>query len=392
MKIEKNKFIRVIVITICMTVAAVAVIFFVFCRITGRSLIKNEDYNLAKNITAKYGKLYAIQEKMNKDGYFKVSKSKQMDAVYKALVKSLKDPYSEYFTAKEAKEWNSRLNGTFYGIGVIFAQNKKGDFVIGEVVEKSPAEVAGLKKNDIIKKVDGKKYKSAETLKKAITGKSGSKVKLTYGRGRKTVTVTIVRGKVTEFTAKGTLTKGKIGYIRISSFAEKTAEEFKTELAAIEKKNAKGVVIDIRANGGGYANQGVKIADMLLPECTIMYVRDSKGKKTYFNSAEGATKLKYVLLVDGNTASTSEILTAAVKDNRGGAIVGSKTFGKGVMQVEYPFKDGSALKLTTNQYFSPKGHSINKKGIKPDYNVPLNPGDKVDKQLNKALELLKSPK
>ena len=98
------------------------------------------------------------------------------------------------------------------------------------------------------------------------------------------------------------------------------------------------------------------------------------------------------MLVDGNTASTSEILTAAVKDNRGGAIVGSKTFGKGVMQIEYPFKDGSALKLTTNQYFSPKGHSINKKGIKPDYNVPLNPGDKVDKQLNKALELLKSPK
>lgn len=392
MKIEKGKFIRVIIITVCMTVAVVGILFSVFCKVTGRSLIKGEDYTFVKKIMSKYGKLYAIQEKMNKDGYFKVSESRQMDAIYKGLVKSLKDPYSEYFTAGEAKEWNSRLNGTFFGIGVIFAQDKKGDFIIGEVIEKSPAAGAGLKKNDIIEKVDGKKYKNAEALKKAITGKAGSKVRVTYRRGGKSADVSIVRGKVTEFTVKGTVTKEKIGYIRISSFAEKTAEEFKTELAALEKKNVKGVVIDIRANGGGYANQGVKIADMLLPECTIMYVKDSKGKKTYFNSNEDATKLKYVLLVDGNTASTSEILTAAVKDNKGGAIVGSKTFGKGVMQVEYPFKDGSALKLTTNQYFSPKGQRINKKGITPDYNVPLKPEYKVDRQLEKAVELLKSAK
>ena len=247
MKIEKGKFIRVIIITVCMTVAVVGILFSVFCKVTGRSLIKGEDYTFVKKIMSKYGKLYAIQEKMNKDGYFKVSESRQMDAIYKGLVKSLKDPYSEYFTAGEAKEWNSRLNGTFFGIGVIFAQDKKGDFIIGEVIEKSPAAGAGLKKNDIIEKVDGKKYKNAEALKKAITGKAGSKVRVTYRRGGKSADVSIVRGKVTEFTVKGTVTKEKIGYIRISSFAEKTAEEFKTELAALEKKNVKGVVIDIRA-------------------------------------------------------------------------------------------------------------------------------------------------
>ena len=131
MKIEKGKFIRIIIITVCMTVAVVGILFSVFCKVTGRSLIKGEDYAFVKKIMSKYGKLYAIQEKMNRDGYFKVSESRQMDAIYKGLVKSLKDPYSEYFTAGEAKEWNSRLNGTFFGIGVIFAQDKKGDFIIG---------------------------------------------------------------------------------------------------------------------------------------------------------------------------------------------------------------------------------------------------------------------
>lgn len=387
-KLEKKKLTRILIMSVLGGMILFTLIFTIFCKITGKTLISSVEYKDLTKISMKYQKLYALQEKMDSEGYFKVSEEKQMNAIYKGLVKSLKDPYSAYFTAKEAKTWDDYVNGTFYGIGVIFGKAKNGDFRISEVLEDSPAENAGVKKDDIILKVEGKRYKTSDELRKVIMGKAGTKVKLTIKRDGALKDIEIIRGKVTEKTVKGVVRKNNIGYIRISSFAEKTADEFKTELAYMEKKNVKGFVIDLRENGGGYAQQGVKIADMLLPEATIMYIKDNKGKKSYFNSKPGATKLKYVLLVNGNTASTSEILTAAIKDNRGGKIVGTKTYGKGVMQAEFPFKDGSALKLTTNQYFSPKGHQIHNKGIKPDYEVKLSKEDRVDKQLKKALELL----
>lgn len=387
-KVEKKKLVKILILTALAGMIVFGILFTVFCKITGRILISSEEYSAMNKISSRYEKLYILQEKMNSEGYFKVSEDKQMDAVYKGLVKSLKDPYSEYFTAKEAKTWNDYVNGTFYGIGVVFGKSKNGEFLISEVIEKSPAENSGIKKYDVIMRVDGKTYKTSEELRKAIMGKAGTKVKLTVKRDKSLRDVEIIRGKVTEKTVKGIIGKNNVGYIRISSFAEKTADEFKTELAYMEKKNVKGVVIDLRDNGGGYAQQGVKIADMLLPEGTIMYIKDNKGKKSYFNSKPGATKLKYVLLINGNTASTAEILTAAVKDNKGGKIVGTGTYGKGIMQAEFPFKDGSALKLTTNQYFSPKGHQIHKKGISPDYEVKLTKADKTDTQLEKALKLI----
>ncbi len=387
-KVEKKKLVKILILTALAGMIVFGILFTVFCKITGRILISSEEYSAMNKISSRYEKLYILQEKMNSEGYFKVSEDKQMDAVYKGLVKSLKDPYSEYFTAKEAKTWNDYVNGTFYGIGVVFGKSKNGEFLISEVIEKSPAENSGIKKYDVIMRVDGKTYKTSEELRKAIMGKAGTKVKLTVKRDKSLRDVKIIRGKVTEKTVKGIIGKNNVGYIRISSFAEKTADEFKTELAYMEKKNVKGVVIDLRDNGGGYAQQGVKIADMLLPEGTIMYIKDNKGKKSYFNSKPGATKLKYVLLINGNTASTAEILTAAVKDNKGGKIVGTVTYGKGIMQAEFPFKDGSALKLTTNQYFSPKGHQIHKKGISPDYEVKLTKEDKTDTQLERALKLI----
>lgn len=387
-KLEKKKLVRLLLIAACIGMIGFGLFFTIFCKATGRTLISSSQYNRLNKIAARYEKLDALREKMNTEGYFKVGREKQMNAIYKGLVKSLKDPYSEYFTAKEAKNWDDYVNGTFYGIGVTFGKDKNGNFSISEVLEDSPAENSGIKKKDIIMKVEGKTYKTSDELRKAIMGKAGTKVKLTVKRRGSLKDIEIIRGKVTEKTVKGVIVKNNIGYIRIRSFAEKTADEFKTELAYMEKKNVKGFVIDLRENGGGYAKQGVNIADMLLTEGTIMYIKDNKGKKTYFNSKPGATKLKYVLLVNENTASTSEILTAAVKDNKGGKIVGSRTYGKGVMQSEFSFKDGSALKLTTNQYFSPKGHQIHKKGIKPDYEVKLGKNDKTDKQLEKALELL----
>ena len=178
-----------------------------------------------------------------------------------------------------------------------------------------------------------------------------------------------------------------IGYIQITSFEEHTAEEFQDELNKMEEKKVSGLVIDLRENGGGIVDSGFEIADQLLGEGTITYLQDQKGEKQYIKSDKGATDLPYVLLVDENTASTSEILAAAVKDDGKNPLVGTTTFGKGIVQTSGELSDGSALKITTMQYFSPKGNQINGKGVKPDYVVKNSKGKK-DKQLLKAQELL----
>lgn len=385
-KIETKKLIALTSIT---TAILLLLVFIAVYKFAGYSFVIAKDYKKAMDIKDRYEKLEYIQDKIKNKAYFEAPDKKQMDAACKAVVKTLGDEYSEYFTAKEAKEWESYINGTFYGIGVVFTQNKNGSFVIKEVMDQSPAKAAGLKPGDFILKVDGKEYKDSDALRKSIQGKEGSQVSIEYKRKDKIDVVKITRGEVKEITVQSLMLKDRIGYLRINSFAEKTSSEFKKELKSMEKKNIKGLIIDIRGNGGGYADQGIKVADMLLPEGTITFVKDKAGKKTNYNSDENATKLKYVLLVDEGTASTSELLSGAIKDNKGGKLVGTKTYGKGVMQVEYPFEDGSALKITTHQFFTPKGNIINKKGIKPDYIIKNSLTDKTDKQLEKAIELLK---
>ena len=154
------------------------------------------------------------------------------------------------------------------------------------------------------------------------------------------------------------------------------------------KITKKGVVIDIRDNLGGIMEQSIEIADALLPECTIVHTEDNKGKKEYYNSDESCTKLKYVLLINENSASASEILAAAVKDNEGGKLVGMTTYGKGIIQNSMMFSDSTSLKLTTMQYLSPKNHKIHGIGIKPDYKVKQPKNEKEDMQLKKAISLL----
>lgn len=388
-KLKKNKFILIIVSVVIITLLVAGAGLYIFSAANDMTLVSKSNYTKMKKISDKYAKLYKIQTTVNSNSLWKTSDTKEMNAMYKALVNTLNDEYSVYMTKSEATKWNSYVNGTFYGIGVSFSKDDKGHFVVLKVFASSPAKTAGLKTGDRILAVNGKTYKDLDSLGKAIRGKEGTTVKLKYSRDGVTRVATMTRAEITEDSVYGTKLKGNIGYIWISSFSKNTASEFKTELKSLENKNVKGLVVDIRENGGGYTDQGIKVADMLLPEGTITYMQDKDGKKQYYNSDESCTKLKYVLLVDGNTASTSEILAAAIKDNNGGKIVGTTTYGKGIVQGEYNFKDGSALKLTVYQYFSPKGNKIHKIGVKPDYQVKLKSGSSKDYQLNKALELLK---
>ncbi len=385
---NKSK-VRVIALAAAAGALVTILVLFALTRFGLLAVVTGSDYSKMKTVSQKYDKLYDIQQKIETGCLWDIGDEKQMNAIYKGLVGSLDDKYSEYLTAEEAKEWSTSLNGTYYGIGISFGENKDGEFQIYKVFIDSPAEKAGLKQGDLIKKIDGKTYKTSDEVSKAVRGETGTTVKVTYERKGEEKTVSVMRAEVNDSSVESRMLEDGIGYIWISSFSQATAKEFQRELSAMESKNVKGLVIDVRENGGGYMDQGLKVADMLLPECTITYTENRAGEKEYFNSKEDCTQVPYVLLVDGNTASTSEILAAAIQDNKGGALIGETTFGKGIVQVEYSYKDGSVLKLTSYQYFSPNGKTIHKKGVTPDHKVKFHIDGEKDDQLEKAVEVLK---
>ena len=362
---------------------------FAIAKIGNFVVVHGDENGVIKIIAKEYSNLPKILDAIDKKSIFEFNEKNAKDAALKAVVDSIGDEYSEYLTKKETDEWESYLNGEFSGIGISFQKNDKGEYQVTEVFKDSPAEKSGIKIGDIILKVDGNLYKTSEEMSEHIRGESGTTVELILMRNNKEIKASITRETVKEKTVYAKVMDDGSGYIVIKSFEDGTAKEFETELSAFEKQGIKSMVIDLRDNGGGYIDEGMEIADRLLKEGTITYMEDVKGKRKYFNSDEKATKIKYVVLVNENTASTSEILTAAIKDNNGGKIVGSKTFGKGIVQETTKFKDGSSLKLTVLRYFSPKGKVIHKKGIKPDVEVKFDPSSGTDNQLEMAKSLLK---
>ncbi len=387
-KMKKRRFILLIAGVVIATLLAATAGFFVVSQATGMALISREDYNTLSDIGTRYGKLYTLQRAVEDQFLWDVDQDKQMDAVYKALMESLDDKYSEYMSKEDYAEWQNYIQGVFTGVGVVFSQEKSGDFVISKIMSGGPADSAGIKAGDVLLKVDGKAYDDADQMAMHLRGKEGTSVKVTYRRGSKTREAELVRAQVEEPSVYAETIDKQYGYIRISAFESGTAEQFKRELDEFETRGVKGLVLDLRGNGGGLVDAGVEIADMLLPECTITHTEDKAGKTKYYNSDEACTGLKYVVLVDGYSASTSEIVAAAIKDNKGGKLVGTTTYGKGIIQGTIQFKDGSAVKLTIQQYFSPKDHKIHGVGVKPDYEVKLSEKDKTDRQLAKALEIL----
>lgn len=355
----------------------------------GTVKVSKQDYNYYKELDSRYAKLNQLYDEVIGNFYTDVDESKLATGMYKGLVAGLQDPYSAYMTKEEYKTWTDTTLGEFDGVGITFSTNNKGEYIVINTIPDTPAEKAGLKAGDILLAVDGKTYGSMETLSAALKGKAGTKVKLTFARDGKEKTVTMARAKIVNQTVTSKMLDDNIGYIAITSFEEHTAEKFEEALKKMEDKKVRGLVIDLRQNGGGIVEAGTKIADSLLGKGTITYLQDRNGKRNYIKSDEKATKLPYAVLVDEGSASTSEIVAAAIKDDGKHPLVGTKTFGKGIVQSTGELKDGDALKLTIMQYFSPKGTAINHKGITPNYIVKNGKNSKDDKQLKKAVELLK---
>lgn len=386
---EENKKINKSLVPFILGVVLTLITIFAIAKIGNFVVVHGDENGVIKIIAKEYSNLPKILDAIDKKSIFEFNEKNAKDAALKAVVDSIGDEYSEYLTKKETDEWESYLNGEFSGIGISFQKNDKGEYQVTEVFKDSPAEKSGIKIGDIILKVDGNLYKTSEEMSEHIRGKSGTTVELVLMRDNQEIKASMTRETVKEKTVYAKVMDDGSGYIMIKSFEDGTAKEFETELSAFEKQGVKSMVIDLRDNGGGYIDEGMEIADRLLKEGTITYMEDVMGKRKYFNSDEKATKIKYTVLVNENTASTSEILTAAIKDNNGGKIVGTKTFGKGIVQETTKFKDGSSLKLTVLRYFSPKGKVIHKKGIKPDVEVKFDPSSGTDNQLEMAKSLLK---
>lgn len=297
------------------------------------------------------------------------------EGICKGYVSGLGDPYSAYYDEEETKEFLESSEGEYTGIGAVMTQNMdSGIITITHVYNDSPAQKAGIKDNDILYKVGEKKVTGVDLndVVAEIKGEKGTKVSLTVLRGEEQdeITVEAVRDIVEIETVETKMLDDNIGYLAVSEFDSVTYDQYKKGLKELESEGMEGLVIDLRGNPGGNLSTVCDILDLMLPEGLIVYTEDKNGEREEFRSDGKQEYTKpMAVLVNGNSASASEIFAGAIQDYGTGKIVGTTTYGKGVVQQIFDLKDGTCVKLTIAEYFTPKGRSINGKGITPDVEV-----------------------
>lgn len=321
------------------------------------------------------------------------------EAVYDGFLSALNDPYTVYYNEEETKEIRESTTGEYFGIGAGMTQNlQTGEITVTNVYKDSPAEEAGLLTGDVLYQVDDHKIQDQDLseIVSWIKGEEGSEVELYVYRGeeRKLHTLTAVRAKIQTQTVEYEQKEENIGYIRIQEFENVTYEQFKSALETLESQGMQGLVIDLRNNPGGNLDTVVEMLRQILPEGRIVSIKDKYGKEDVYD-CDGKHEFRKPLavLVNGASASAAEIFAGAVKDHGLGTLVGTTTYGKGIVQDLFSFDDDTMLKVTTAEYFTPSGENIHKKGIRPDVEIEYvydeeNPS--YDNQLQKALEIVKS--
>lgn len=394
------KAIMLVVLTILITMIVTA-------SLMHRNIEQNENikYVLVSDEQSGVGEDISYLKKIIDKYYLgEVDEEKLKNAALKGYVDGLGDEYSSYISKDEYDDFNANIIGNYVGIGIYMAVYKGTDeIVIISTMKESPAEEAGILAGDIIEKIDGVSYKGTDELESAakyIKGEEGTKVSLEIKRDEEILNFDIVRRKViiNPITAK-VLDEYDIGYIQITSFDENCSKDFLDKYKELQSNGVKSLIIDIRNNGGGIVNEALNIADYIVPkDKSLMVTINKSGEEKITKSKENPIiSIPVIVLANENSASASEILIGALKDNNCGKFVGTKTYGKGVIQEILKLKNGSALKLTTEEYFTPNRTKINKVGIEPDENVELPEGVKTsynidlkdDTQLNKAIEMLK---
>ncbi len=339
------------------------------------------------------------------DQYYLGEKDEQklVEGAIKGYVAGLGDPYSEYITAKEMEEYTTQLLGNYVGIGIYMIENTEYNLIqVLTPIKESPAAEAGILPGDFIKTIDGVDYTAKDMTEAAnkIKGEEGSKVKLVIIRDNQELEFELTRRKVLTNPISEEILENNIGYLEVSSFDQGTSKEFKEKFEDLNKKGIKGLVIDLRNNGGGIVSEALQIADYIANKGDTLLITVDKNNKEEISKAKQnpIVNMPVVILVNENTASASEILAGALKDLNKATIVGTKTYGKGVIQQILTLTDGSGLKLTIEEYFTPNKNKINKVGIEPQETVELPESvanvllleRKDDTQLDKAIEILKN--
>lgn len=346
-------------------------------------------------------KLQALEQTI--DTYYfldEVSNEELQDGIFKGMLESLGDPYSEYYTAEELAELMEQSEGVYYGIGAyVSLDTEKNLPKISGVMEGSPAEEAGLRANDLIYEVNGVTTYGL-TLTEAVAlikGEEGTEVNLTLIREGESdyLELTLTRRRVEAPTVEYSMLEGRIGYIRVTEFDSVTVNQFSEALYTVKNSAARGIILDLRGNPGGNLDAVVDMCNMILPEGMIVYTEDKYGnREEYTCDGENELQLPLVVLVDMNSASAAEIMAGAIKDYGIGTLVGTTTFGKGIVQQIMSFRDGSAVKLTISAYYTPNGNNIHGIGIEPDVLCEFDgeayygSEDHPDNQLEKAKEVL----
>lgn len=339
------------------------------------------------------------------DDYYlnEIDNDKMQDGIYKGMVDSLGDQYTVYYTADEYKQFTTASSGTYCGIGVAVSQNvTTGAITIVKTFKKGSGAEEGMLPGDVIYKVAGKKIEGLELSKvvSQIKGEEGTFVKVTVLRNGKEIEFNLERRQLEIDTVTYRMEEKdgkKIGYIAISEFDEVTASQFKSALKDLEKEGMQGLVIDLRDNPGGLLDVTCEMLDRMIKKGILVYTVDKNGKRVDEEATDNLSFDKPVaILVNGNSASASEVFSGAMKDYKAATLVGTNTFGKGIVQSIVPFEDGTAMKVTVSKYYTPNGANIHGTGIKPDVVVELNKealndgklDRKEDNQLDKALDVV----
>ena len=355
-----------------------------------------EDAELLNEYTA--AKVDVIEDTIKEYYLEDVDRSELENGIYTGLVNSLEDPYSVYYSAEELEELQMSTEGIYYGIGAYLSKAATDEYcVISGVIENTPAEEAGLRADDIIYMVDGIEVAGMDITEvvSLIKGEEGTQVVLTLVREGESdyLEIPVERRKIESPTVSTEMLENDIGYIEITEFDDVTEDQFAEALAECKGNGMKALILDLRSNPGGNLSTVCEICRMVLPKGMIVYTEDKYGNRDEY-TCDGLRQLQVpaVVLVNGYSASASEILAGAMKDHGIATIMGTTTFGKGIVQRVISLSDGSAVKLTVSKYYTPNGNDIHEKGVEPDVEVEFDAdayyNEGMDNQLQEAVKYL----
>ena len=365
--------------------------------VTVTSKINGEDNNAYID-----SQLFKIRQKLDELYIGDIDDNKLIEGALEGYVSALGDEYTEYLNESEVKALMEDVNGSYVGVGLYIANNtEKNEILVIGVVADSPASTAGILAGDVVKKIDDMVYTGNDlnNASSKMRGNENTEVKLTVERNGEEIDFNIIRKTIKFKYVESSVLENNIGYIKLNAFEGQCSEDFKKAYNELKEKNIKSLIIDLRNNGGGLVDQALKIAEMVLPKGSKMLITRDKNnnEEVSISEKEPIVDVPIVILVNGGTASASEILTAAISENTGAKVVGTQTYGKGIIQGVFLFDDNkTGIKITMQEYFTPYHNKLHKIGIKPDEVVEL-PDEwkghatvdkEFDTQLKKAIEIL----